>query len=67
MPVLHCLNLSQAPLQKTALAVIAGQFQGARVTGCRSRGRSPTAEQIGPRGVQQMIVVEIARGSQRID
>src|SRR2546425_13085958 len=53
------LNLAQPPLEKSALGVIGDQREGSRIALRRFLRGSETAQQIGARGMQQMITVEL--------
>src|SRR5207245_6387934 len=61
------LNLAQPPLEKSALGVIGDQREGSRIALRRFLRGSETEQQIGARGMQQMITVELAAGGERID
>src|ERR1700688_1388382 len=60
------LNFAQTALEESALAVIGDEGEGPRVTLRRLVKRPKAAEQIGARGVQQMIVVQVIRGGHGI-
>src|SRR2546422_23537 len=59
--------LAQPPLEKSALGVIGDQRERSRVALRRFRRGSETAQQIGARGMQQVVAVEVAGGGQRFD
>jgi hypothetical protein len=60
-------NFAHAALEEAALAVVGDQRQGSCVALGRFRRGPDSAQQVGARGVQQMIAVEIARRGERID
>ena len=59
-PALDLLNFTQPPLEKSALALICNQRQRPAVALRRFRRGSGATQQVGARGMQQMIAVEIA-------
>src|SRR5213594_1485370 len=61
------LNFAQPPLEKSALAVIGDQRQRSCVALSRFFRGPSAAQQIGACSMQQVIVIEIAGGGERID
>ncbi len=61
------LNLAQAALEISALALIGDQRQRSFVAFRCFSQRPGAAQQISACGVQQVIIVQIAAGGQRID
>src|SRR5438034_5907639 len=61
------LDLAQPPLEKSALGVVGDQRERSRITRGRLRRGSEATQEIGPRGVQQVIAVEVAGGGERVD
>ena len=56
-------HFPQAPVEKAALALVGGQLQRPAIA-FRGLHRTPqTPQQIGARGVQQMIAVQLAAGA----
>src|SRR5205809_2130205 len=61
------VDLAQPPLEKSALGVIGDQRERSRVALRRFRRGSDAAQQVGARGMEQVIAVEVAGGGQRLD
>ena len=61
------LNLTQAAFEKSTFALIGHQRERSLVALCCFQGGSDTTQQIGSRGVQEVIAVEIAGSGERID
>src|SRR5207245_3720566 len=65
--IVPLLNFAQPPREKSALGVIRDQRERSRIAlRCFLRG-SQAAQQISPRGVQQVVAVEVAGSGQRLD
>src|SRR5947208_16933556 len=60
------VDLAQPPLEKSALGVIGDQRERSRVALRRFRRGSDAAQQVGARGMEQVIAVEVAGGGQRL-
>src|SRR2546422_5739156 len=61
------VDLAQSPLEKSALGVIGDQRERSRVALRRFRRGSDAAQQVGARGMEKVIAVEVAGGGQRLD
>ena len=61
------LNLPQPPLEKSAFAVIRDQSEGSQIALRRFDWGAKTPQQIGARGMQQVIVGQIVVFGQRVD
>src|SRR5260221_10582748 len=61
------LDLAEATLEESALGIVRDKRERPTVALCRLRARTEAPEQIGARRVQQVIVVERARGGEGVD
>src|SRR5260370_6212527 len=60
-------DLPQAPRQEAALALVFSQRQRALVTGGRFRERSLPPQHIRARGVQQVVLIQLAVGGNSVE